>query len=106
VSKVVLSELAESDLVEIWAFVAQDSTKAADHLIDQIHERCKFIATTPKVGRLRPEVAPSIRSFGAGSYLIFYREGTDGIEVSRVLHGRRDIPRAFGEKRRPRRNRS
>lgn len=94
-SEVVLSELAEGDLTEIWVFVAQDSTEAADHLIDEIYERCKLLAHSPKAGRLRPELAPSIRSFAVGSYVVFYRERATGVEVARVLHGRRDIPSVF-----------
>jgi toxin ParE1/3/4 len=95
VSEVRLSELAEGDLTDFWVFVAQDSTEAADNLIDEIYERCKLLADSPRAGRLRPELAPSLRSFAVGSYVIFYRESATGIEVARVLHGRRDIPSVF-----------
>jgi toxin ParE1/3/4 len=74
VSEVVLSELAEADLTDIWVFVARDNATAADRLIDEIHEKCRFLANTPKAGRHRPEVDPSIRGFAVGNYLIFYRE--------------------------------
>ncbi len=94
-SKVVLSELAEGDLIDIWAFVAQDDAKAADRLLDQLHEKCQVLAGSPKAGRQRPELDPSIRSFAVGNYVIFYRESANGIEVARVLHGRRDIPSLF-----------
>ncbi len=94
-TEVVLSELAEADLTEIWVFVARDNPEAADRLVNQIHEKCRFLATTPKAGRQRPELDPSIRSFAAGSYVIFYREGDNGVEVARVLHGRRDVPPLF-----------
>jgi toxin ParE1/3/4 len=92
VSEVVLSELAEADLTDIWVFVMQDNWEAADRLIDQIHERCQFLAATPKAGRERPDLNASIRSFVVGNYVIFYRETAKGIEVARVLHGYRDIP--------------
>ena len=94
-SEAVLSELAEADLTDIWVFVAQDNAEAADRLIDQLHEKCQFLAITPKAGRQRPELDPSIRSFVVSSYVIFYRESANGIEVARVLHGRRDIPSLF-----------
>jgi plasmid stabilization system protein ParE len=32
-----------------------------------------------------------------GNFLIFYRAAADGIEIVRVLDGRRDIQRAFDE---------
>ncbi len=94
-SEAVLSELAETDLTDIWMFVARDDEKAADHLLDEIHDKCRLLAATPKAGRERPELAPSIRSFAVGSHVIFYRESSNGIEVARVLHGRRDLAPLF-----------
>lgn len=94
-NEVILSQLAEADLTDIWVFVAQDNAEAADRLVDQLHEKCQFLANSPKLGRQRPELAPSIRSFTVGNYVIFYRESSNGIEVARVLHGRRDIPPLF-----------
>ncbi len=94
-SEVVLSELAEADLTDIWEFIAQDNSEATDRLIDEIHEKCQFLAATPKAGRQRADLDPSIRSFTVGNYVIFYRESTRGIEVARVLHGHRDISSIF-----------
>jgi toxin ParE1/3/4 len=36
-----------------------------------------------------------LRSHPAGAYVIYYREMKSGIEIVRVLHGARDVPRAF-----------
>ncbi|HKI14655.1 MAG TPA: type II toxin-antitoxin system RelE/ParE family toxin [Roseiarcus sp.] len=94
-NEVVLSRLAESDLTEIWLFVAQDDPTAADRLLDRIHSKCRALAMRPKAGRRRPELDREIRSLVAGNYVIFYRESAEGIEVARVLHGRRDIARLF-----------
>lgn len=95
-SEAVLSELAETDLTDIWVFVAQDNAEAADRLLDQLHEKCQFLADSPQVGRQRSELDPSIRSLAVGNYVVFYRESANGIEVARVLHGRRDIPSLLG----------
>ncbi len=94
-SEVVLSELAEGDLTDIWVFVAQDNAEAADRLVGQLQEKCRFLAGSPKVGRQRPELDSLIRRFAVGNYVIFYRESANGIEVARVLHSRRDIPSLF-----------
>jgi plasmid stabilization system protein ParE len=58
VSEVVLSELAEADLKDILVFVAQDNAAAADRLIDEIHQKCRMLAATPKAGRQRPGTGP------------------------------------------------
>lgn len=94
-SRVVVSELAETDLIDLWTFVARDNPSAADRLIDQIYEKLRLLATTPKLGRPRPELHASIRSFVVDQYVIFYRKATKGIEVARVLHGHRDLPSLF-----------
>jgi toxin ParE1/3/4 len=43
------------------------------------------------LGRSREEVAPGLRSFPFGRYVIFYEVMPDGIAIVRVLHGARDL---------------
>lgn len=90
-----LSRPARTDLVEIWVYVAENDPKAADRLIEALHSRCNLLARLPRLGRLPPDVAPGIRSFPFGRYLILYRERKGGIEVVRVCSGRRDLKRLF-----------
>lgn len=49
----------------------------------------------PQTGRRRDEIEPDLRSFPEGSYVVFYREIGQGIEIIPVLHGSRDIDRIF-----------
>jgi toxin ParE1/3/4 len=85
------SKLAEEDLQQVWLHVAADSPRAADRLLDQIGHTCQTLANLPEMGRRRDEIATDLRSFPVGMYVIFYRRVADGIELARVLHGRRDI---------------
>ncbi len=48
------------------------------------------------MGRSRDELAAGIRSFPTGNYIVLYRVVGENVEIVRVLHGRRDIERAFG----------
>jgi toxin ParE1/3/4 len=41
---------------------------------------------------------PGMRSALADPYVVFYRVGTDAIEIIRVLHGRRDIASLFARR--------
>jgi toxin ParE1/3/4 len=43
------------------------------------------------MGRERNDIAPGLRSFPVGKYLIFYRLIDEGLEIVRVLHGARNI---------------
>jgi toxin ParE1/3/4 len=72
---------------------------AADRLVDQFDATLKAIASTPLMGRQVEELAPKLRSFPVGNYLIFYRPFEDGIQLIRLLHGAREItPEYFTEK--------
>lgn len=43
----------------------------------------------------RPDIAPDLRYYPVGNYLIFYRPTETEIQVARVLHGARDIQAIF-----------
>ena len=83
------------DLEEIWLFVAENSVASADRLLSAIHERCRRLAQSPRMGRPRPELSHALRSYPVGNYVIFYRPTRGGIEVVRVLSGYRDLPGIF-----------
>jgi toxin ParE1/3/4 len=85
------SPQAEIDLTSIWHFIADDSVKAADALLDRIEEAFDMLAQTPLAGRARNDLARKLRSFPVGSYVIFYIPVPDGIEVARVVSGRQDV---------------
>ncbi|WP_442512074.1 type II toxin-antitoxin system RelE/ParE family toxin [Novipirellula sp. SH528] len=57
-----------------------------------MREACETIATQPEMGELRPGFGVAgARSFSVGNYVIFFRATKRGIEVSRVIHGSRDM---------------
>ena len=64
---------------------------AADRLIDRIERTFDMLAEQPLAGRARSDLAPRLRSFPVGSYVIFYFPLSDGVEVVRVMSGRQDI---------------
>jgi toxin ParE1/3/4 len=86
-----ISRKARTDLTEIWLYIAERNPAAADRVLDEIERVCRLIATRPKMGRERPELTPNVRSFGAMSWIIFYRIDSEFIEIERVLHGARDL---------------
>ncbi len=94
-SRVTWDRDAEADLDDIWAAIAKDNAVAADRFIDTVGEKCRLLATHSQMGQLRPELAPNLRSFVVGNYVIFYRPTTDGIEVARVIHVARDVDTHF-----------
>jgi toxin ParE1/3/4 len=98
--RIVRSPQAKRDLIQIWVSIAEDNTEAADRLIDAFNEKLRLLAEWPNAGQARPELAQLLRSYPVGNYLLFYRAKKDGIELIRVIHGRRNLPTLFKRKRR------
>lgn len=90
-----ISPQAEQDLVDIWLYIANDSPTNADRFLDYINEQALHLVELPKSGKLRPELAQSLRCFPVEKYLLFYREQGSTIELVRVLHAARDINALF-----------
>ncbi len=83
---------AETDLVEIWSYIADDNEPAADRLLGRIDGVLTMLLEHPQAGRLRPDLQQSeLRSFSVKNYVVFYRPMPDGIEVVRVLSGYLDL---------------
>lgn len=93
--KVLRSRRAERDLLDIWRFIAKDNPDAADRFLSLISKKCAALAKSPEMGRRREELAPRLRSFPVGRYIIFYRVAESGIEVVRVLSAYRDLDAIF-----------
>lgn len=87
--------LAQTDVLEIWDYIAGDSLAGADRWVDCLDEQFRLLAAQPMMGRARDELAPGVRSFPFGRYVVFYVPLDDGIDVARVLHGARDIDAVF-----------
>ena len=95
--RVLRTAQARLDLIEIWEFVARSSAARADRLTESIDAKCRLLAQFPEMGRSREELAPGVRSTLVERYVILYRPLEDGMEVLRVIHGSRDLPRALLE---------
>ncbi|MGH6957416.1 MAG: type II toxin-antitoxin system RelE/ParE family toxin [Caulobacteraceae bacterium] len=88
---------AEDDLLDIWATVALDKPMAADRLIRRFYAAEDLLAEFPEIGEARPDLAPGLRKWTVGSYLMLYRVSDEDVVVVRVLHGARDLSIALGE---------
>lgn len=90
-----LTEPAVQDLEEIYKYIALDNIDAAERMKHKLQKRWCAAAENPGIGRKRNELQPNLRSVTEGSYLIFYRQIENGIEILRILHGARDLEALF-----------
>ncbi len=83
---------AESELDEIWLYIAQKSgsIEIADRLIESITDRFFLLATHPNIGRRRDvDLRAGLRSFPVGEYVIIYRVESEDVLILHVLRGSR-----------------
>lgn len=85
--------VAQADLIGIGAYIAENSPRSAEALVQKLQDKAAQIAHRPQTCRPRDDLAPGLRSAPVGNYLIFFRIIEEGIEVIRVLHGARDLPK-------------
>lgn len=91
-----LSHRARKDLDKIWLNIARDSIESANRFLESLTERFPLLADSPRMGRLREDLQPDLRSFPVKSYLIFYRPlGKRGVGIVRVVHGARNLRSLF-----------
>ena len=72
--------------------------EVANRLLARIESRFLVIAENPYIGVLREEYGPGVRAYPVPnlSYVIIYKVSIGMVEITRVVHGRRNLGRLFG----------
>lgn len=86
-----LSDQAEADLVAIVDYFADRNPAAAVRLLRTLHKRWDLLTDHPFSGKGRDDLRPGARCVVVGQYLSLYRVMDQGVEIVRILHGRRDL---------------
>ena len=83
------SRRAEADLLSIGEYTLRKwgETQAARYL-GELEDCCQMLARNPALGRLCEHVRPGLRRFEHGRHVLFYRQESRGILLSRILHQR------------------
>ncbi len=91
-----LAPEAASDIREIWAYIVEDSVKAARKVRLSLLDACKLLAANPTIGHSREDLTDqAVLFWPVGSYLIIYDPRTKPVAIVRVVHGARDVPSLF-----------
>lgn len=88
------SHEAECWLKEIYEYIAQDNSTAADKVITGIYEKTQALSCSPRIGyKYRGEAYGEIRILLYGHYRIAYIVTEQFIDILGVFHGAMDIER-------------
>ena len=86
---------ALNDLFEIWSYIAQDNSQAADRVEQAIYKACELLAESPLAGTVRKDLTSLPVRFWLvpqfPNYFIVYDPGAKPLEVIRILHRTRNI---------------
>jgi toxin ParE1/3/4 len=96
-SRYVINPLATEDLNEIADYFFENSIEAGERFFNNFNRKCQQLLAFPNSGKSYETIRTGLRGLSFEEYIIFYRVLADGIEILRVLSGRRDFPRFFEE---------
>jgi plasmid stabilization system protein ParE len=98
-SAYLLSEKADSDISDVWLYIASDSTDSAERVQAEIYEAFRSLARMPGMGHTRRDLTqkPAL-FFPIYSYLIVYRTVGPDIEIVAVLSAYRNLKRILKER--------
>jgi toxin ParE1/3/4 len=96
-SRYVINALASRDLNAIADYFAENSLEAGSRFFNAFNRKCQQLVAFPKSGKSYAMIRPDLRGLTLDGYVIFYRILDDGIEILRVVSGRRDFPTLFEE---------
>ena len=99
--RIVQRRQARRDAIEQAVVIAADNPGAADRFFEAIDQTLQLLAEMPEMGAARIYRDPALEGLrmhpvrGFPQHLLFYLPLADGIELVRVLHGKRNIERLF-----------
>lgn len=96
-SRYVINILASEDLNAIADYFAENNLEAGERFFQEFNRKCQQIVAFPNSGKSYAQIRPDLRGLSLEGYVIFYRVLSDGIEILRVVSGRRNLPSLFEE---------
>lgn len=89
--KLLHTQAAQNDLIDIWGGIAIDNEAAANRVLDEIGAKLDLLPDFPELGVERSDLRAGLRMLVVREYLVLYRLQPKHIEVVRVVHGHRDL---------------
>jgi len=94
-SRYVINVLASRDLNEIADYFLHNNLEVGENFFREFNRKCQQLAAFPNSGKSYGEIRSDLRGVPIEGYIILYRLVDDGIEILRVVAGRRNLPTIF-----------
>jgi toxin ParE1/3/4 len=86
-----LSRQARDDIGQIWDYLAAQNLQIADRVLQRLDARFEVLQQFPETGVHRRDIDDTARMLIEHPYIIFYRIIPNGVQITRILHGARNI---------------
>ncbi|MEH2096855.1 type II toxin-antitoxin system RelE/ParE family toxin [Nostoc sp.] len=96
-SRYVINILASRDINEIADYFAETNVEAGERFFSEFNRKCQQLVAFPNSGKSYAKIRPDLRGISSQGYIVFYRVLDDGIEILRIVSGRRNFPSLFEE---------
>jgi toxin ParE1/3/4 len=96
-SRYVINILASRDLNERADRFAETNLEAGEQFFRDFNRKCQQLVAFPSSGKIYVEIRSDLRGLSLDGYILFYRILGDGIEILRVVSGRRNFPSLFSD---------
>lgn len=85
---------AETDLISIWEYIAEDDLSTADAYIRKIQAVCSLLESQPTMGVQREVLAEKLLLMPFEKYNIYYLVHDSDVTIIRIRHSAQD-PSSF-----------
>jgi toxin ParE1/3/4 len=93
--KIIVTDEADNDLMQIFSYLSQRSSQAAESIAAEMDRCIENLSSFPFSGSPRAGLDQDIRTVIVPPYLILYAVRRDHVTILRVLHGSRNIEAEF-----------
>ena len=90
-----ISSPARVDIDDIPEYIRQDNPLRAESFIDELYKKILQITERPLSFPTKAEISPATRATLHGKYLILFTLNNDLIDITRVVHGARNLENLF-----------
>jgi toxin ParE1/3/4 len=97
VTELIVSHRADTELRDIWHYIAADDPAAADRVLLRLDERMQILQGFPGIGPARNDIRKGLRMLVEGNYLILYDFDVrrDEVEIVAIVDGSRELSGLF-----------
>ena len=98
-SRYIIADEAIQDLQDISDYFLRNNLEAGEQFLQAFNARCRQLVRFPNLGRSYAHIRPDLLGLSLRGFIILYKVSNNdeeiGIEILRVVNGRRDLENIF-----------